>query len=219
MATFSETLDNLSVQPEGNINTALLMPKLQFRFRLTFVGLGISTRDPVILTRQVVDCSRPSVTFQKITLPIYNSTLYMAGKPTWTTMTVNLRDDAQGLVTSLIGSQLQKQMDFYEQSTAVAASDYKFVIYLEMLDGGNGASTPAVLERWELYGCFLETVNYNSVNYGANEEVRIALTVSYDNALQIDTGTGNAGVTPGFPRGGSNGSNNLATNVGSLSEF
>lgn len=215
MATFSETLQNLSVQPEGSTNAALLMPKLQFRFRLTFEGLGTEDpSDPVILTRQVIDCSRPSVTFQKIPLPIYNSTLYMAGKPTWTTMTVNLRDDALGNVSRLVGSQLQKQMDFYEQSTAIAASDYKFMMYLEILDGGNGGYQVGVLERWELYGCFLETVNYNSVNYGTNEEVRIALTVSYDNALQIDTGTGNAGVTPGFLRGGAErGSENLTTTI------
>lgn len=214
MATFSETLQNLSVQPEGSTNAALLMPKLQFRFRLTFEGLGTEDpSDPVILTRQVIDCSRPSVSFQKITLPIYNSTLYMAGKPTWTTMTINLRDDALGHVSRLIGSQLQKQMDFYEQSTAIAASDYKFMMYLEILDGGNGGYEVGVLERWELYGCFLETVNYNSVNYGTNEEIRIALTVSFDNALQVNTGGDNAGVTPEFLRGGNDGSENLATTI------
>jgi hypothetical protein len=64
---------------------------------------------------------------------------------------------------------------------------------LEILDGGNGIAVPQVLETWYLVGCFLESVNYNTVNYGTNEDVRIALTIQYDNAIQ----TGYNGVEEG----------------------
>ena len=59
-----------------------------------------------------------------------------------------------------------------------------------MLDGGNGANTPNVLETWELYGAFLSQVNYGEMNYGTSEAAMIALTVTYDNAIQSPTGTG-----------------------------
>jgi hypothetical protein len=46
---------------------------------------------------------------------------------------------------------MQKQFDFFEQSSAAAGGDYKFLMRVEMLDGGNGASTPSILETWECY--------------------------------------------------------------------
>ena len=58
-------------------NQGLLMPKLQFRFRVTFLNFGVDTVNGLQLTKQVIDCSRPNVTFPDIVLPVYNSTLYL----------------------------------------------------------------------------------------------------------------------------------------------
>jgi hypothetical protein len=175
------TLGKLSVNASGN--GTLLMPKLQFRFRLNFVNFG--TEGSTELTRQVIDCSRPNLSFQKINVPVYNSTIYLAGKHTWQTMSINVRDNASGEISRLVGQQLTKQLDFAEQASAAQANDYKFQLDLEMLDGGNGQYEPVVIEKWELGGCFLESVNYNTVNYANSEVVTIALTVSYDNAIQL----------------------------------
>jgi len=185
MAAASLSLSNLSVKPDGQENQGLLMPKLQFRFRMTFFNFGLGDND-LQLTRQVIDVSRPNLTFQEINLPIYNSTIKIAGKHTWANVTVNLRDDAGGNVSRLVGEQLQKQLDFVEQASAAAASDYKFSCYIDILDGGNGSYEAGILERWELYGCFLQGANYNNLNYGTSEEVRIGLTITYDNAVQSD---------------------------------
>lgn len=196
MAAASFSLSNLSVKPDGQENQGLLMPKLQYRFRLTFLNFGLGDND-LQLTRQVIDCSRPNVTFAKITLPVYNSTIYMAGKHTWATMSVNLRDDAGGNVSNLVGQQLQKQMDFVEQASAAAGSNYKFNMYMDILDGGNGGYDVGILERWELYGCYLEGVNYNTLNYGTSENVTIALTIQFDNAVQSDGSDGLDGAPAG----------------------
>ena len=185
MAIASQSLINMSASDMNNGNQTLLMPKLQYRFRVSFLNFGAS--DALELTRQVVDCSRPNVQFTKITLPVYNSTIYMAGKHTWQPMTVNIRDDASGVVSRSVGEQLQKQLDFIEQSSAASASDYKFSMQIDILDGGNGGIVPVVLERWELYGCYVESVNYNALNYGTSEDIKIALTIQYDNAVQMST--------------------------------
>ena len=191
MATASQSLFNMTVASDNaGGNQGLLMPKLQFRFRVNFLNFGTNTSS-VELTKQVIECARPNVTFAEITLPIYNSTMYLAGKHTWAPLTVNVRDDASNSVSRLVGQQLQKQMDFVEQASAVSGQDYKFQTNIEILDGGNGVSTPVVLETWECYGCFLQVANYNTLNYAsATEVVTIAMTIRYDNAIQSPIGSG-----------------------------
>ena len=170
----------------------LLMPKLKFRFRAQFDNFGVSN-PKTELTKQIVSFARPSVTFDPVLIPVYNSTVYIAGKPIWEAVQVVLRDDAGGNVSRLIGEQLQKQYDFMEQASASSGIDYKFITRLEMLDGGNGTSEPTVLETWELYGCFLTTVNYNDADYSSNDAMTITMSVRYDNALQTTSpgGVGN----------------------------
>jgi hypothetical protein len=191
MATASQSLFNMTVASDNaGGNQGLLMPKLQFRFRVTFLNFGVDTVNGLQLTKQVIDCSRPNVTFPDIVLPVYNSTLYLAGKYSWSPMTVNVRDDASGTVSKAVGQQLQKQLDFVEQASAATGQDYKFQTNIEILDGGNGAVAPVVLETWELYGCFLQTANYNNLNYGTSEVVTIGLTLRYDNAIQSPLASG-----------------------------
>lgn len=174
---------------QSNPNQGLLMPKLKYRFRVIFENFGVST-PRTELTKQVMDFRRPSLSFEDILIPIYNSTLKLAGKGSWAEVTCNLRDDAGGRVSKLVGEQVQKQMDFFEMASASSGIDYKFLTRFEILDGGNGAFAPTVLETWELYGCYLKQVDYGDVNYGSNEPVTIALTIQFDNANQTPQGTG-----------------------------
>ena len=185
---------------QSNPNQGLLMPKLKYRFRVMFENFGVST-PRTELTKQVIDFARPTATFEEITIDLYNSKMYLAGKAAWETITINLRDDAGGQVQRLVGEQLQKQMDFMEQASAASGIDYKFVTKCEILDGGNGLATPTVLETWELYGCFLTSANYNDLNYSTSEAVTISLTMRFDNALQTPLGTG-VGTPVGRTNGG-----------------
>lgn len=174
---------------QSAVNQGLLMPKLQYRFRVIFENFGVST-PRTELTKQVMDFTRPTVNFPEIEVPIYNSRLYLAGKHEWEAVSCNLRDDAGGQVSRLVGEQLQKQVDFVEQASAAAGIDYKFVTKCEILDGGNGNFEPRVLETWELYGCFLQNVNYNELNYANNEMVTISMSIRFDNAVQTPLGSG-----------------------------
>lgn len=159
----------------------LLMPKLKYRFRVYFENFGVSN-ETTELTKQVMSFTRPNLSFEEITLPVYNSTMKLAGKHTWADATCEIRDDASGSVSALIGQQLQKQMDFIEMASAASGIDYKFLTRVEVLDGGNGASTPVVLETWELYGCYLKSADYGGLNYGESAPVTVNMTIAYDNA-------------------------------------
>ena len=170
-------------------NQGLLMPKLSYRFRVIFENFGVST-PRTELTKQVIDFKRPTMNFDDITIPIYNSELKLAGKYHWADVTCNLRDDASGAVSRLVGEQLQKQMDFLEMASAASGIDYKFTTRFEVLDGGNGAAEPVVLENWELYGCYLKSADYGQAAYNTSEPMKIAMTIRYDNANQTPNGAG-----------------------------
>jgi len=186
------SLSRLTVPLDSNASSSsqgLLMPKLQYRFRVSLENFGVST-PTTELTKQVVDVTRPNVSFEQITLDVYNSKVYLAGKHTWEPITLNLREDVSNNVQKLVGEQLQKQFDFFEQSSAASGADYKFVTRIEILDGGNGANTATVLETFELYGCYLESANYNQLAYATSDAVTVALNIRYDNAIQTPQGTG-----------------------------
>lgn len=180
----TSALYNMTVPTsDGNNSLSVLMPKLQYRFRALFSGFGTDT-NTLALTRQVMDITRPQVTFDEITLDVYNSKIYVPGKHSWSETTINVRDDVAGNISKLIAQQLQKQLDFSEQSGQNSGQDYKFQLVYEVLDGGNGVNTPTVLERWELLGCFLKSVNYNNMDYKNSEAVTIQMQVRFDNAIQ-----------------------------------
>jgi hypothetical protein len=174
---------------QSNPTQGLLMPKLKYRFRVIFENFGVST-PRTELTKQVMDFTRPSVSFEEMVLDIYNSKIKLAGKHSWDDLTCNLRDDAGGQVSRLVGEQLQKQLDFMEQASAASGIDYKFTTRFEVLDGGNGTFEPVALETWEIYGCYLKSVNYNDMNYASSEAATVAMTIAFDNAVQTPQGQG-----------------------------
>ena len=174
---------------QSSASQGLLMPKLQYRFRVVLENFGVSTPRSEI-TKQVVDVTRPNLSFEEVTLDVYNSRVRIAGKHNWEAITLTLRDDVNNSVSKLVGEQVQKQFDFFEQASAASGLDYKFTTRIEMLDGGNGATAPGVLETWELYGSFVQSVNYNTLAYGTSEPVTITLAIRYDNAVQTPQGTG-----------------------------
>ena len=177
--------------PGGQSATSqgLLMPKLKYRFRVLMDNFGV-TKPTTELTKQVMTVARPNVQFDMQTVDVYNSKIHYAGKHTWQTIAISLRDDVTGAVSKLVGEQMQKQFDFFEQSSAASGVDYKFTLRIEMLDGGNGANTPNVLETWECYGCYVTQANYQTLGYSEQGPVQIDLTIQPDNCIQSPQGSG-----------------------------
>ena len=161
----------------------MLMPKLKYRFRISFENFGVST-PTTELTKQVAEASRPQVKFTDQVIEIYNSKIHYAGKPAWEPIPIKLRDDVTGAVSKLVGEQNQKQFDFFEQSSAASAGDYKFTMRIEILDGGNGNMVPSVLETWECYGCYVESTNWQDLKYSEQGPAMIDLSIRFDNAVQ-----------------------------------
>ena len=170
----------------------LLMPKLKYRFRVTLDQFGVPGLPTTELTKQVMNVSRPDVSFEEVKLPVYNSTVKILGKHSFADAKLTLRDDASGVVTRKVGEQLQKQFDFFEQSGAASAVDYKFRMRVEILDGGNGQYEPVTLESFEFLGCFIKQATYQGGDYSSNDPMDIALTITFDNAIQLEAPGGAA---------------------------
>lgn len=182
------SLNNLGIPTTNAAGSTqvLLMPKLKYRFRVTLLGFGVAAATE--LTKQVQDVTRPKVSFEEMTLDVYNSKVKLAGRYTLENITLTLRDDASGQVQKLVGQQIQKQYDFMEQASARSGIDYKFTTRIEVLDGGNGTLVPETLETFELYGCFVQNADYGDANYSTNEHMTVALIIAYDNLSQFAAG-------------------------------
>ena len=174
-------------------NQGLLMPKLKYRFRVILQNFGV-TSPTTEITKQVMTVTRPEVTFDSKVIEVYNSKIKYAGKHTWSDATLVVRDDASGHVSKLVGEQVQKQFDFFEQSSAASGIDYKFSAVIEILDGGNGAFEPTVLESFELDGCFLTKVAYQGGDYTSSDPMDISMTISFDNAIQYNASGNPVGI-------------------------
>jgi len=175
----------LSTNQSSNTQ-GLLMPKLRYRFRVTLDGFGVAGTPSTEMTKQVMNVSRPQITFEEIKLNVYNSTVKLAGRHSFSDAKLVLRDDVTGAVSKKVGEQLQKQFDFYEQSSAASGVDYKFRMRVEITDGGNGAYEPTSLESFEFLGCFVKMAEYQGGDYSNNEPMDITLTITYDNAIQLN---------------------------------
>lgn len=177
---------------QASSTQGLLMPKLKYRFRVTLDGFGVAGAPTTELTKQVMNATRPDVTFEEIKLPVYNSTVKILGKHNFADAKLTIRDDASGVVSRKVGEQLQKQFDFFEQAGAQSAIDYKFRMRVEILDGGNGGFEPVTLESFEFLGCFIKQATYQGGDYNSNEVMDISLTITFDNAIQLEAPGGAA---------------------------
>jgi hypothetical protein len=185
------TLSKFGVPLEGN-KLGILHPKQKYRFRVIFNGLGDNSNLRE-LTANVVTATRPKYTQDPIELHSYNSTGYIAAKHKWDTIEIEVRDDITNAVISAVGAQIQKQVNHYEQTSAVAGINYKFTAELHSLDGTNNDA----LEFWYLEGCFLTNVEYPGGDYKDSEASTVKLTLRYDNATNWAGPNTNDGTTVG----------------------
>jgi len=171
------SLTQFGVPIEGG-TTSILMPKLQYRFRVNMLDFGrnSATRE---FTQNVISVTRPNLTHEEITLDAYNSKAYIAGKHTWDPITITLRDDINGNVNKAIAEQLQIQLNHGTQGAPASGGDYKFGVTIEQLDGSDQAT---VIETWSLNGCFIQNVQYGENNYATSDVMQITLSIRFDNA-------------------------------------
>ena len=157
----------------------ILQPKLKYRFRVRTVNFGPETGQ-VDLTKQIMNVTKPQLTYDEVQIDSYNSRAWIAGKHVWNPISMVVRDDITNAVSKLVGHQMQKQVNHFQQTAPASGQNYKFQMFIETLDGGNAV----VQEQWTLEGCWLQDVNYDTLDYTASEVQLITMSVRFDNATQ-----------------------------------
>lgn len=179
--------------PINGVPLGILQPKLKYKFRVLFFGLGYNP-DTTAAIRQVKMATRPKVKFTDIDVHSYNSIAYVHGKHEWETVDITFYTDITNGVETLIGEQIQKQMNFHEQTQAVAGANYKFRAEVHTLDGRHTEE----LEKWDLCGCYINNYTTSDGDYTAGGETNeITITLRYDNAIQLVGPNTNDGTTVG----------------------
>ena len=189
------TLSQVGIAGVGN---GVLHPKHKNKWSVLFSGLGgilgSNAGVPNDLSMQVVTFTRPSLSYEEIQLDRYNSRIYVPGKQTFEPCSITIEDDITNRASNAIQTQLEKQQRLIGATgpwlnTDATAFGYKFGMILEMLDGNE-----TVCESWKYEGCFIQTVDWDSLDYSTGEKVMINLTVRFDHARQqlVSSVTGSA---------------------------
>jgi hypothetical protein len=179
----AETKNRFGVPIGDSGPLGIVMPKLKYRFRVSFLTPFAGSTDSKTMTQNIQSVTRPSLTYDEVEIHSYNSKVYVQGKHTWNTIDVAIRDDIANNITKLVGQQVTRQVNHHQQTTTAAASDFKFPMMLEVLDG---SEKMAATEQWELEGCFITNVTYGDNDYSATDQQLVTLTIRYDNAIHVD---------------------------------
>lgn len=178
--------------PLDGSKLGILHPKQKYRFRVIWQNFGENNglRE---MTQNVVTVTRPKITYNEVELHSYNSVGWIQGKHTFDPIEITLRDDITNSVISSVGAQVQKQMNHFEQTSAVAGINYKFAMEIHSLDGTDNEH----LESWVLDGCWITSATYGEGDYSSGDAQTVTLSVRFDNATNISGPNTNEGTTVG----------------------
>ena len=142
-------------------------PKLKNRFIMEIGGISAFT----IKTMQ-----RPQITFEKVELEHMNITKYVKGKGKWQSINITLYDP---IVPSASAEVIEWVRLHHESSTGRDGYQefYKKNINFKVL-----GPVGDIVEKWTLYGTFIEDATFGDLDFSDSQPVEIALTLSYDYA-------------------------------------
>lgn len=182
---------------------ASMQPKLGYRFKVSFVGLGgvASSANSTTLTAYVTSVTPPDFSQDEVPIDAYVSRYYVIGKHTIGDLSLELRNDASNIVASEIQKQIDRQYNASSQSHSPTAGAVKFMTRIFYLDGANNAdgrgNAPEVLEGFVCTGCWIKNVSWGQLTYTSSDPVQISVTIRPDNFYHI-IGSPTVGETAGL---------------------
>ncbi len=143
-------------------------PKLKNRYIMQIDGV------PAYLIKTA---NRPNIEFEEVTLEHMNVKRYVKGKATWQSIAVTLYDP-------IVPSGAQAVMEWVRLShESVTGRDgysdfYKKDVTFQIL-----GPVGDVVEEWTLKGAWIQSANFNDLDFASSDPVDIELTLRYDYAI------------------------------------
>ena len=148
-------------------------PKRKNRFLLRFPSdLGIQEW-------WLSSASRPTITQSDVEVPFLNTSTYVLGRFTWETIDVTFGDAIGPSTTQAIMEWVRLGSESITGRQGYAAG-YKRDVYLEMLD-----PTGVVVEKWEMQGTMLTTVNFGDLGMDDDGIAEVTGTLRFDRAILL----------------------------------
>ena len=143
-------------------------PKLKNRYIMEIGGISAF----VIKTAQ-----RPQITFDEVELEHMNITKYVKGKGKWQTQQITLYDP-------IVPSAAQAVMEWIRLShESVTGRDGYSDFYKKDLTLNVLGPVGDKVEEWTLKGAFIQTANFNDLDWASNDPAEVTLTLRYDYAI------------------------------------
>ncbi len=148
-------------------------PKRQNRFILRFeASLGINEWF-------VTTAARPSIKITSTEIPFLNTSTYVAGRFVWDEMQVKFLDPIGPSASQALMEWVRLHAESVTGRMGYAAG-YKKDVDLEMLD-----PTGVVVEKWIMYGCFITSANFGSLDYKSDSLADITVGLRPDRCVLV----------------------------------
>jgi hypothetical protein len=143
-------------------------PKLKNRFVMSIDGI------PAYLIKTA---ARPSITFEEVELNHMNVKRFVKGKGTWETIEITMYDP-------VVPSAAQAAMEWIRLShESVTGRDGYSDFYKKDVDFQVLGPVGDVVEQWKLKGTWIQSANFNDLDFASSDPVEISLTLRYDYAI------------------------------------
>ncbi len=158
----AETLDVTSMLPNK------FEPKRKNRWVLMIEGI-----DAYIIKTT----ARPTIATEEVPVPFINSTRYLAGKTTFSTIAVTLHDPIAPSGAQQVMEWVRTHFESVSGRSGYA-DFYKRDVQMKLLD-----PIGTVIELWDIKGAFITEANFGELTYEDGAPAEISLTLRFDNAV------------------------------------
>ena len=143
-------------------------PKMQNRYIMEIDG---------IQSYLIKTSSRPSISFDAITLPHINIERKLQGRGTWGDISITLYDP-------IVPSGAQQVMEWVRLSHESITGRRGYAdFYKKDIDFYLLGPVGDKVEQWKLKGAFITAADFGSLDWGSNDPAEISLTLAFDYAV------------------------------------
>ena len=121
--------------------------------------------------------NRPTISFEEVELNHMNVKRFVKGKATWETIEITMYDP-------VVPSAAQAAMEWIRLShESVTGRDGYSDFYKKDVDFQVLGPVGDVVEQWKLKGTWIQSANFNDLDFASSDPIDISVTLRYDYAI------------------------------------